>query len=240
LKVVKAYRYLGRDEEALDLIAQALARDENVSGTDRPFDDADENLNWLYNELAYILVGQGDVEGGINTFRKAIAFGESGEDNVSQVINLSFILMFEGRYEEAEDLLSIVGNASEFGRMFALAIEVCAAHEAGETEHMTEVLDEMKAHRFDNYSALQFALACVEDEEASAELLIERLSQPDYQDQAFMSLHTIRKTGVHQRRQKDILEFLDLVHQRPDVVAAAASIGRVLDLPVYSFYWGDI
>jgi len=240
LRVAQDYRSLGQNDQALKLLNDILDRHSREAGAYSPYEDVEDYLNWIYNEKAYIQVANGDLEAGIATFRKAIALDETGTGNVSQTINLSSILKYAERYDESAALLEILGDASPFGLMFSKSLKACAAHQQGHFDEVQPYLDYMYEHRTDNYAALQETYACLDDEEAGAALMIERLSDPDHQDRAIMAMQRTLITGRVLPYRVLLRDRLRRVHARADVLAAAEKVGRIIDVPIYDTYWGEI
>jgi len=233
---VQAYRQAGRFNDAVAAADAALAA---VAADASQFDDSQEYVSWLHNDRAYSLYELGRNDEGRAAMRAGIAAGEGGHPNVSQVINLAELLVDEGRLEEALAALKELGHASAYGSMWAEAVRACAAAQNGDAATLEEALAKLRENEKDNVAALQRSLLCGNQIEEAAALYIKRLADPSLRDGALLALQNWQEDPANLPFRKEVYRRLDVLRARPDVEAAIAAVGRVLDLPLIRAYWGS-
>lgn len=239
--LAQAQRRLGQDKEALATLENALSSIENKKRGTTKFSDVSDYLNWVYNERAYVLAFLGRTEEAFESMELGISNGENGgEENVSQVINLSMMKFAADQPAEALETLQRVGSASAYGEMFVLMIETCAATRRGDQDVAVQKAAEMHPSRMENLGAMQMAYLCLDDEESGAALLKERLAD---------KVHAYGVIDAMQQRELDIPEAFTLSQtlrarfekliMREDIRTEAEKVGRLLELPVHSTYWAN-
>ena len=233
LLVVQAYRRAGRTADGLATADAALAA---AAADPTQFDDEGKVLNWLHNARAYALYALGRNEEGRSAMRAAIDTGEQEDPNVSQVINLSSLLVDEGRPEEALATLKTVGRPSDYGNMFVEMVRACAAAQTDDAVMLDETLAYLREHEDDNVRALQRGLICANELDEAAALYLKRLADTDQRADLLVRLQNWQEdplldlpflTELRRRRV--------VIRARPDVQAAIAAVGRVQDLPFPDF-----
>lgn len=236
--LINALRQAGRMDEALAEADAALAR---LADDPKAYADVDDYLNCVHNDRAYTLYDLGRAEEGRAAMRAGLKAGENGEAaNVSQVINLAIKLVDEERPAEALDILALMGDASDFGDMYAQSVRACAAAQTGDAAEIERALAFLAEHESDNVSARQRALLCADRADEGADLLIRRLRDRDDRTTALRAVQNWR-LGDHEAAYARVLrERFDALKARADVAAAIDEVGRVLDLPLPNAYWGDI
>lgn len=236
--VSQALRALGRDEEALSFMDAALA----VAEADPAhFEDYADQINWAHNERGYVLYALNRPDAARSAFGAAMAAGEGGEWNVSQVINFASMLEAEGRARDALEVIRTVGRASVFGDMWAASVRACAAAQVNDEALQNEALTFLRANEAENPPALSSALLCVNDLDGVAALYIRRLADPTQSETALLALQRTRQRNSTPLVRNQLMEQrLEQVRGRADVQAAVAAVGRIEDVPLYSVYWGDI
>jgi tetratricopeptide (TPR) repeat protein len=240
LELVQSIRLLGRREEALAEVDRILARAQSPEGASL-FDDYEDQLNWLLNERSYILYDLNRREEARTTFGQAIGVGESGNWNVSQVINLASRLQAEGRSAEAVDVLRTVGRASPYGDMWVAAVRACAGEDLDDAAMRDEAMSFLRAHDDDNPAALTRGLLCVNDLDGAAAAYVRRLGNPEHREVALMALQIYEPSPVVLSEQEAELDRRKAaVRDRPEVRAAVEAVGRIERVPLHSVYWGGV
>jgi hypothetical protein len=236
-RIVQAYRRAGRANDALSAADAAIA---SIASEPSQFDDVKEYVNWLHNERAYALYELGRNEDGRAAMRAAIAAGEDGSSNVSQVINFANLLADEGDTDQALATLKLLGDASDYGRMWAEAVRACAAAQTDDTAMLDNALAYLRENESKNVAALQRSLLCANKGDEAAALYARRLADPSRQTEALLALQNWQKDPSNLPFRNEIYRRLDEIRARPDVQAAIAAVGRVLDLPLIRAYWGNL
>lgn len=224
---------LGRAEQALALIDEALAKAAPADGGKAAYDDL-EHLNWTLNSRATALGLLARDDEAVDALRRAARRPEGGRMNVSQAINLAQTLVQAGRPREALEAVSDITSrdASAYGWVASQSARACAHAELGDMAAAREVVADLRSRLADGESALQRALACMDDQESAAALLIQRLEDPKTRGAALM--------WVQSRPEQPGPTAVDLKHRahrrallsRPDVRAAIDKVGRIEELPI--------
>ncbi|MEO1642472.1 MAG: hypothetical protein AAFR74_03985, partial [Pseudomonadota bacterium] len=186
----------------------------------------------------HIYFARGEIDRGVNCFSKGIFAGEDGSENVSQVLNLSYSLLYKERYQEALATLTFLGETSDYGTMFEKQIKACASHELGQIEDAEVHLAYLVENKDDSPGALQHTYFCMEREDDAAALLVERLADPVQSERALANMHATSLDPAATAFQRRMFETEARVIARPEVQAAAAKVGQIITLPGYDTYWG--
>lgn len=232
--VAQSLRMLGRADEALAVLDDALARLD-------AFEDGEDQRNWLLNDRAYALYDLGRFEEALATMRQAAGATEKGDANVSQTINLALMLVSTERPEEALTALKPFGaglRASAYGDMWAKAAEACALAALDRKAELGKALAWMRPRENDNPAAHARARLCAGDLDAAAAVYVRRLADPEQRSGALESLSEFDPPAVVAPEVRRLQQRLDQVRARPDVKAAIARVGRVERVPL-SGAWGD-
>lgn len=241
LNYVQALRLAGEFEQA-EATAAALAKEMGDNAEASPYEDYDDWAPWLLNEWAYTLYDLGRNDEARAALARAAEKDENGGTNVSQLINLSSLLNSEGKFDAAlAEIARLDYDAtSPYGVMWAKTVVVCARAFQGRLSEAEEELAHVRANGDDNVSALQRALLCINDIDGAAALYIERLNDPDNRGDALNALQTTLQPPHVLPIHAELRARLETVKARSDVQEAASEVGRLLELPFYPTYWGDI
>ncbi|MEA3037779.1 MAG: hypothetical protein QOE79_292 [Sphingomonadales bacterium] len=217
-------RRLGRPQEALQLLQGVAPTVDDPSA----FSDRDEQYNWYWNGVAAGETALGHYDQAVAAFVKAAAFGERGELNVSQVINLADTQNHFGRGADALKTLAVFADpkrrGSPFGEMQLRSARACANHLAGHDAETSADVAYLKAHEKDGGGALSEALLCLADMDGAAAAFIRRLDDPDRRAAALLQLSDYDEPPV--ALPADPVESrLPALKARPDVKAAIDRAG---------------
>tara|TARA_R110000868_G_scaffold34829_1_gene125405 strand:+ start:209 stop:1744 length:1536 start_codon:yes stop_codon:yes gene_type:complete len=223
--------------------AEALARSADARlRAGEAFLDADEQVPWLLNDWAYTLYSLGRIEEGNATLRRAGNLTEGGSPNVSQVINLAEMLIYQQRNAEALEVIAVMSerSASPYGDMWAWEVQACAHHQLGEFDASAALLANMAEHWADNPAAYQQGLTCAGTIDEAAALLIRRLEDPEHAPSALAALQRYQPafTAPGMRLATEWAAQFDALAERPDVAAALQPVGRVEQSEIVDAYWG--
>ncbi len=131
LKGVNALGYVlmeqNRAADALPLFDEALAKIRASGVKPGPYSDVDDQKDWLLNIRAWTLIQLGRTDEGLKEMIKS-AKPESGEPQISQVLNLAVVYDSLGRPRDALNILddAPVSRASTFGVRVAEHARICA------------------------------------------------------------------------------------------------------------------
>lgn len=232
-ELIDALRTVGRYDEALAYADTVLQKPKIVD------DEGNDYRNWIEDRRAYVLLDMGRIDEAIVAERKAAARPERGHANVSQVINLGEMLVGQGQFHEALELLAPLdkpGATSPLGAGFVAGIRVCAYNGLGDAKAEKAALDYTEAHVGDNRHARLRALLCSNDTAGAAALMIAWLQDPIDREDALLELCTApdRPLGAYD---KVLSQRFAMVRKDPAVVAAAAAVGHTERLTTIGARW---
>ncbi|MES1201370.1 MAG: hypothetical protein ABUS57_07950 [Pseudomonadota bacterium] len=223
---------LNRADEALRLADAAIAR---ATGGDPKthYTDQDDNLNWTYNHRARALRLLGRYDDAIAAMRAGAERGEDGGVNVSQQINLGEFLIAAGHNDEAAQAMNAVSdtNVSKYGWMNAQFVRACARHRAGQEAEAQAALTAMRARAEDARVVMIAGEMCFGNLDEAARFLIERLNDPKERTSALVDAQRYITASNRSAFDREDDERWSALVARPDVQAAIAQYGRILDLP---------
>lgn len=150
-----------------------------------------EDAFWFVNEYAWLLSEAGRPDDADSAMSRLL---ELGTDNygslVSMAINQANIRLNWGRFEEALSAATALEKrerfpASDYGWMWVYYAKACALHQLDRSEEALEIMrTSMDPIATKNPAALTKTLLCMNDLDAAAELLVERLGDPETSDAA--------------------------------------------------------
>ena len=185
----------GEYEEAakfIDLYISQWARIEAVG----------EDAFWFVNEAAYAFWEAGRVDDAMEMMSRLMMFGV--EDNgslISMAINRAQMLMhaadFDAALAAAEELEDLGEDfASDYGMMWIYDAKACSLHQLGREEEAQAVVDESIAPIAEsNRAAHTKTMLCLEKFDDAAEMIVERLDDPDENTGLILSFSEMQKQG---------------------------------------------
>lgn len=230
-------RALGRYNEAI-----ALGEGYRIRlRSNETFNDRKAEANWLLNELGYALLDVGRVAEAQPIFEAAIAIGETGGNSISQRVNWAAMLNDQGRPTEALATLDGVkpAGSSPYGQMWVLAERVCA-HAQLTPADAAAPFERLRKDWEENPAALTRALLCLDRQDEVASLYVRRLASPRHRATALSAFRLGSQPPAAPARAVDLERRRRAAIDRPEVVEALKSVGRGLNLPLASIYWGDL
>ncbi|HXI88087.1 MAG TPA: hypothetical protein VNH64_11545 [Parvularculaceae bacterium] len=240
VREIQALRMAGMFDAAATRAAAVVSAAESPDAPSK-FADYVDMAPWLYNEYADALYDVGKDDEARAAFSKAATFDENGAPNVSQTINFAEMLFGEGRFDEAQSTIAKLDRrfASPYGKMWASAARVCIKAfkrtlKAGDAD-----LAFVKANAAENGAAFAKAMLCIDDEDAVAAQLIQRLEDPFRRAAALRPLQNTIDPPHSLPIDIELNRRAEAVAARPEVAAAIDKAGRILDLPFYPAHWGE-
>ncbi|HYI47216.1 MAG TPA: hypothetical protein VEX35_02015 [Allosphingosinicella sp.] len=228
-------RSQGRDADALAVLAPATR---DVAAT-----AAEEFGMWAVNEAAYALLALNRGGEAIRLMERIAAMPlERHYHLVSARINHLEVLTSVGRHAEALERaarLEAEGGrfASDYGKAWIDSTRVCALASLGRAPETEAPLARLRGWSEINAPALSRAYLCLNNLDAAAALLVQRLGRDDPVP-AILALQDYRLSRGPGQAGPMHARFLSL-RDRPEVRAALDRVGRVLSLPLARTYWGD-
>jgi tetratricopeptide (TPR) repeat protein len=240
LGVVVQYGYalqtLGQFDEMLTLANGIIAKVDKAPRNAPPYEDLDDELNWIHNHKANALRALGrwdEAAAALETWERS---DRNRDDKVSQAINLGFFYNEMGRPEDA--LKAVAGlddskGMSEYGRTQLQFVRFQANQQLGKEAETQQLVTWMREHKDDSMETAQDALLEAGDVDGAAALMLARLNDADDRTGALAEIQIYAQVP-RTERQKKTDALAETLLARPDVAAAIAQYGRREAFPIYS------
>ncbi len=225
----------GRFAELLALTDEVISRVATALSDEAPYDDIDDQLNWIYNHKAAALRALGRWDDALSVMEAARLQEEEGSINVSQAINLGWHYVDYGKPENALKALEGIDWAhslSPYGRMQLQYVRFRAYLQLGNAREADNVLAYLREHRDDAEDTWQLALIDAGDFDGAAALLITRLQDPDKRYEALGEVQEFLPLPRLPNQAEELERWKRLV-ARADVAAAIDEVGRREKAPMY-------
>jgi hypothetical protein len=225
----------GRFTELLAFTEDIIARVSTARPDEAPFDDIDDQLNWIYEHKAASLRALGRWDEALAVMETARLQPEEGSGNVSQAINLGWGYVDYGKAEKALAALEGIDWArslSPYGRMQLQHVRYRAYLQLADTQQADTVLAYLREHRADAEDTWQLAALDAGDFDGAAELLIARLRDPDQRYEALRGVQEYLPLPLLPKQAEERARWEKLV-SRADVAAAINEVGRREKAPIY-------
>ena len=205
-----------------------------------------ERGGWVINDGAYALLALGRTAEALEAMRSLAALDMNAlpnRDLIGPSINYGAMLWQAGRPEESlahiERLRPAAATfANEYGRMWLAAHAVCAHSALGRGAQGEAELRRLQGQPSVNAAALNLALLCRGDLDASERQVIQRLNSDEPSEMLLALQDYHLETPVPEPLQA-VRRRLREVRERPAVRAAIERVGRILTLPIDRYYYGS-
>jgi tetratricopeptide (TPR) repeat protein len=227
---------LGRFDEIVALADGVIARVDKAPADKPPFDDVDDNLNWVHNLKTTALASLGRWDEAAQVLADWERDERNQEDKVSQAINLGFLYNDMGRPDDALKSVNALDwsrGMSGYGRTQCQFVRFQAFQQQGKESEVREIVTWIREHQKDSLETAQSILLEAGDVEGAATLLITRLRDPDDRSTALAEIQDYAAPPRTERR-KALHALHENLLARADVVAAIAEVGRREKFPIYS------
>jgi len=232
---MEALRRVGRSDDAIALGERTLASD-LARFTDRKAYEV-----WIRDEIARSAKFKGDFALAEGAYRRGIErLGDQDPTVVNIIINgAAFLAEDAGKYQEAIDLAQRAKRvgASAFGNMQADSAAFAAHWGAGRTADVSRVLAQLEKNIDDDPNATIEALFLVGRAEDAARIVATMLTNPRHVDSMILRLqrYTARRPAQGPAA-KAVEAGWNALRRHPQVLAALAKVGRIIDVPASGFY----
>ena len=237
-------RYVNALRQA-GLYDRAIVFGEELIGNWARIEAVGDEAYWFVNEYAYALEDAGRTDEAIALMDRVLDLGiEENPQLISMAINRAHMFLSAGRFEDALDASKALEQlddhfASDYGEMYIYSAKVCAMHELGRTSEATSALNEQLMPLADtNPSAHMLTLLCLGDEDAAAELMVNRLDDDSSRDAALYGFVYATKDGEMPAYQKKLHKRIATVQQRKEVEDAFLTHARHIRVTASKTYWG--
>jgi tetratricopeptide (TPR) repeat protein len=191
------------------------------------YDDFGDEYAWLLDSRSRVLRRLGRWDEGLDQLAAASWMLDKSGKNVSQVINLGDLYCELGKPKEALGALVRLGSdVSPYGRMQEAYVRLDAAVQLSDPEQTEKWLAYFKEHRVDAPRTYEDVLLLLNDAEAAAKWLIERLEDKDLRSATLLSIQDYA-VPVLTPRQAELQKRRRALLARADVQAEIAKVGRV-------------
>ena len=225
----------GRFAELLQFTDQIIARVSAARADEAPFDDIDDQFNWIYNHKAASLRALGRWDEALVVMETARLQPDEGSVNVSQAINLGWHYVDFGKPENALKALDGIDWAhslSPYGRMQLQYVRYRAYLQLANAQEADNVLAYLRQHREDAEDTWQLAMLDAGDFDGAAALLIARLQDPEKRYEALGEVQEYLPLPRLPKQAEALARWEKLV-TREDVATAISEVGRREKAPMY-------
>ena len=225
----------GRFAELLALTEEIIARVSTARADEAPYDDIEDQLNWIYNHKAAALRALGRWDDALIVMEAARLQPEDGSINVSQAINLGWHYVDYGKPKnalEALDGIDWAHSLSAYGRMQLQYVRYRAYLQLANLQEADNVLAYLREHRDDAQDTWQLAMLDAGDFDGAAALLIARLRDPEKRYEALGEVQEYLPLPRLPRQAEALARWEKLV-ARADVAATIDEVGRREKAPMY-------
>jgi tetratricopeptide (TPR) repeat protein len=225
----------GRFEELLQFTDEIITRVSAARTDEAPFDDIEDQLNWIYNHKAAALRSLGRWDDALVVMEAGRLQPEDGSINVSQAINLGWHYVDYGKPENALKSLDGIDWAhslSPYGRMQLQYVRYRAYLQLANVQEADNVLAYLREHRDDAQDTWQLAMLDAGDFDGAAALLIARLRDPEKRYEALGEVQEYLPLPRLPKQAEEMARWEKLV-ARDDVAAAINEVGRREKAPMY-------
>jgi hypothetical protein len=225
----------GRFAELLALTDELIARVIAARSDEAPFDDIDEQFNWIYNHKAASLRALARWDEALVVMETARQKPDEGSINVGQAINLGWHYVDYGKPGNALKALEGIDwarSVSPYGRMQLQYVRYRAYLQLSAVQDADNVFAYLREHREDAEDTWQLAMLESGDVDGAAALLIARLRDPEKRYEAlgevqeYLPLPRLPKQAEARARWQKLVS-------REDVAAVINEVGRREKVPMY-------
>lgn len=223
--LINARRHAGRTDEAIALRTK-------LPGTPDTLAKAEEMAGWGINNVALALHEAGRADEADALFEQLnTAKIENDQWRVSMIINRVELLVGDGKFAKAAELLPLTEtvtskDGSPYAKQLVRRLKYCTLSGLGRKDEAAKLVPDMMAHAKDAYHATVDGLLCAGDLNQAEKVVLEALSDDNFQEQFVRSLQPARLTSDDPSMWQERWQIL---RQRPAINKEFERIGR--DMP---------
>ncbi|MBN8736148.1 MAG: hypothetical protein J0H27_07745 [Xanthomonadales bacterium] len=215
----------GQYPKVLSISDAVVARTEKREGA-KAYTDFSDRYNWVLDNRSRAFKRQAQWDKAIATEVLAARLPEHGGINVSQSINLGELYAELGQPDNAATAIIQLGDLSPIGRMQLEGVKLRIAVDRHDEPAASAAMAYLRAHRAEEPDTLQDALLLRGNLDEAAALLIDRLEDPEWRNDALVDMQHYADI-IMTPMEKTIHDRWNTVVARPDVQAALQKVGRV-------------
>lgn len=237
-KLVEKNRSLANYSEAISIAETAIAEVPLEVQTDSSF-------FWLQQALVSSYIESGRWSKARSLMEEILAFDlKERPQNINAIINYAGYLLERGKNVDAVRLANQVLNeyesyTSDYGEYYAKAVLVCAFNEQGESVKAANLFASMYREFYKNYYASTHAAVCMKDKNATQNILVSRIKDPEerHYTLGYLSNYT---THIKVYRKPEQMLFFKRMSQSQKVQEALRKYGRTKSWPLPQVYWSEL
>lgn len=211
-------------EQVVAISDDIIAKHKN--GTLPEYKDFDDQYIWILDQRAYALKRLGRWDEATEQLERAARRPEDGVMNASQIINLGLLYAELGQPDKALGVIDDMGPVTGYGSMQLKMVRLMAAVEKQDKPAIASELADMRTHRTDAIGTWEHALLMTNDMDGAANLVIERLNNPNWRSDVIADVQQYAK-GQEAPIESQIEKKWSTVLARPDVLNALAKYCRI-------------
>jgi hypothetical protein len=224
--VIELLRHQQHYAAALAATDSLIVELRSTNYPEKIYADYSEQNNWFLDQRALVLERAGRWDDAVAQLSSAAVLLENGAANVSQLINLGDLYCKLARPQDARTAVGrLVAHPSPFGVMEMEEVRLDAAVQLQDSKEAARSLQYLREHRSDDPSAYQYALIVVNQPDLAAQVLIERLLDPEQRREALATAQTYAEPTATPR-DMELRARWRAVIARQDVQAAIQKVGR--------------
>ncbi|TQV85490.1 tetratricopeptide repeat protein [Aliikangiella coralliicola] len=233
--LVEKYLSLGKTEQAINIATNALEQ------IPEEYKENDSAL-WLTQALISAYEQAGEWDSARRTSQNLLQINvESNSIMINFIINYSGLLWRSNYSNEAlvvadKILTKYKKFANSYGLYIARAVKACVLTELNRNKEAKQIFDEMKQVAENNYVATIEAGLCTKDYDSVAQIIIQRLNEPDERKYVLASFSTYLVNGLSQKEFKFYQAYQKLL-DREDIKKQVRRYGRVKKWSLPASYW---
>ncbi len=253
--VVHARSLLGswRIDEALAIIEPVALRIREPNANEFFF-DMEQHKSWVLETYSTALLYQKYPEQSEDMIREATRIPDQGKPNVNQRVSYGVELLSSGATEKSLQTLN-AAKQNDMNPVMRLSIEslkVCTKALLPEPLDYSSNLNYLVEHERLQPLSLTLALLCIDDMDAAARHLVQRLQDPSQRNDALFDLQHAENSLRSGRMNHEHVTLDDLsaehmmwhrfeqLRQRNDVRRVIDQFGRIEVVPLYKIAWPKI
>jgi tetratricopeptide (TPR) repeat protein len=233
-QVARDRETLGKFTDALAVVQDALDQVDRAGKGGLAFKDQGAMLHRMWDAKSGLLLDLGRFDEAVAAMRRGAKFDEDGRPNVSQTLDLAYVLNRTGRPADALAEVAWMGpkSASPYGLMVLHSQRACADAHLGRMADAEAELAYLTAHERDGPGGRRYALLCLHKLDELAADVIAQLNDPDEREGELLDLSDLTVNGaMTPERQQEIDVYKGLL-ARADVQSAVAKVGHTESVPL--------
>lgn len=219
------YLITGQYQKVLSISDTVVSRAEKGEGA-KSYSDFSDRYNWILDNRSRAFKRRGQWDKAITTEVMAARVPEDGGMNVSQSINLGELYAELDQPDNASSAIIELGAMSAIGQMQLEGVKLRIAVDRHDESAATTAMAYLRAHRDEDLDTWEDALLLRGKLDDAAALLIERLENPSWRNDALVDMQHYAGF-VQTPMERTIHDRWNTITARPAVQTTLQKVGRV-------------